>query len=165
MLTPPLTDPPVMQTSTFETIRALIGRTCLALDNEDYASFLSHCSPTFTYRITANSPEIDKEMVWLEHDRAGYEALLKMLPRHIRLQGGFARHAILCDIIPGDRGLKRAISQLMVIHTGTSGESTLLLSGRYVDDIAFPIDEAPLIQSREVRLDTRLLGPGIHTPI
>lgn len=154
-----------MQASTFDSVRALIGRTCLALDDEDYAGFLRNCSETFNYRVTAVSPELGKDMVWLEHDRAGYEGLLKMLPRHIRLRGRFTRHAILCDVAPSENGLTRAVSQLTVVHTSPEGESRLLLAGRYIDDIELADGQPPSIRSREVRLDTRLLGPGIHTPI
>lgn len=151
--------------SVFNSVRSLIGRTSLKLDDEDFQGFLGHCTDAFVYRITAVSPELGKDMVWLEHDRAGYEGLLKMLPRHIRLKGRFSRHAILCEVEPTEDGRAKAVSQLSVFHTSPEGESRLLLSGRYVDEIEFSEGQPPSIASREVRLDTRLLGPGIHTPI
>lgn len=150
-------------TITNETVRALIGRTCLMLDDEDFTTFLTCCTDGFAYRVTTYSPELGKEMVWLEHDRKGYEALVNMLPKHIRLQGRFTRQAVVYDV--AQHGDSAAVtSQLTVVHTNLDGESRLLLAGRYIDKI---VDgpAGPLLESREVRLDTRVLGPGVHTPI
>lgn len=151
--------------SPFDIARCLIGRTCLALDDEDYQSFLDDCSPQFTYRITAHSPEIGQEMVWLEHSREGYESLIKMLPKHTRLQGRFCRQAALAALRETEPGRFRAVSHLTVVYTTPEGESRLLLAGRYIDEIVVAKEREPKLESREVRLDTRLLGPGIHTPI
>ena len=38
------------------------------MNQEDFKGFLSFCAPSFRYRITAHSPEIDKEMIWLDQD-------------------------------------------------------------------------------------------------
>lgn len=147
-----------------EEMRGFIGRTCLSLDDENYESFLKNCTDRFSYRVTTYSPELGKEMVWLEHDRQGYESLVKMLPQHVRLQGRFTRQAVVYDVAPDGNDGATVISQLTVVHTDLEGESRLLLAGRYIDKIENGAS-GPLLASREVRLDTRVLGPGIHTPI
>lgn len=151
-------------TNSIESVRMLIGRTCLALDAENYGEFLNGCTEEFTYRVTTFSPELGKDMVWLEHNREGYEGLIKMLPKHIRLKGRFNRQAIVCDVVPHGDNHAMVTSQLTVIHTNPEGESRVLLAGRYIDQIVVG-PSGPVLAAREVNLDTRVLGPGIHTPI
>lgn len=134
------------------------------LDDEDFQSFLKFCTDQFAYRVTTYSPELDKEMVWLEHDRKGYESLITMLPKHIKLQGRFTRQAVVCDVAQDGDDAVAATSQLTMVHTNLDGESRLLLAGRYLDKFVSG-ESGPLLERREVRLDTRVLGPGIHAPI
>jgi methanesulfonate monooxygenase small subunit len=63
-------------------IEELVYRTCLALDDRDFKAFLDLCDDGFRYKVTAYSPEIRKEMVWLDHDKKGMETLFTQLPRH-----------------------------------------------------------------------------------
>ena len=67
-------------------ISELISRSCMTLDDKKFSDFIGLCDEGFRYRITAYSPEIRKEMTWLEHDRAGMQLLFNNLPRHKRLR-------------------------------------------------------------------------------
>lgn len=147
-----------------ESVRLFIGRTCLALDDEDFDAFLAHCTPDFSYRVSTFSPELGKDMVWLEHGRQGYESMIRMLPKHVRLDGRLSRSAIVSDVRQDAAGKACVVSRLTVVHTNANGETRMLLSGRYLDTLE--LSETNLaLAAREVRLDTRDLGPGIHAPI
>ncbi len=144
-------------------IERLVYRSCRCLDDEDFAAYLALCAPGFRYRITAHSPEIRKDMIWLDHDRDGLAALFENLPEHVRRLGRLMRHASVYDLAMEGR-TARVESSLVVIHTGLDGRSSVFAAGRYLDGIETD-GEAPLLLSREVRLETRDLGIGSHVPI
>ncbi len=48
------------------TIEELVYRSCLALDDKDFKGYLNLCDGGFRYMITTHSPEIRKDMVWLD---------------------------------------------------------------------------------------------------
>ena len=55
-------------------IEELVYRSCLALDEKDFKGYLDLCDESFRYTISAHSPEIRKDMIWLDHDQAGIAA-------------------------------------------------------------------------------------------
>jgi len=60
----------------------LIARSCMALDAKDFAGYLELCDPGYRYTISAYSPEIRKEMVWLQHDKRACNCSSRNLPKH-----------------------------------------------------------------------------------
>lgn len=148
-----------------EDLRNLIHRSCLYLDDGDWNSYLDLCSDDFTYRITAFSPELRKEMVWLEQDRNGMTNLFGNLENHVTLQGRFLRHATVA-LIERDESPNNAqvTTTFFVIYTNLEGVSEMFAAGRYNDAIDAS-GNRPLLRTREVRLDTRDLGGGTHFPI
>ncbi len=144
-------------------IERLIYRSCRCLDEEDFDAYLDLCAPEFHYRITAHSPEIRKEMVWLDHDRKGLAALFENLPTHLRRPGTLLRHASVYDV--ATNGVQAEVeTSLLVLLTGHDGKTEVLAAGRYEDSVSLK-GEAPLLLSRMVRLETRDLGIGSHVPI
>ena len=148
-----------------DTLRALIHRSCLLLDDGDWDTFLDQCTTDFTYRITAFSPELRKDMVWLEQDRAGMTDLFGNLENHVTLQGRFLRHPNVALIDRDEQNEAATVTTtFFVIYTGLDGVSEMFAAGRYNDAIIWSGDR-PLLRTREVRLDTRDLGGGTHFPI
>lgn len=147
-------------------VRELIYRSCLYLDNQEFALWLELCAPEFRYTITAYSPEIRKEMVWLDHDREGMEGLFKMLPKHNSDHSPLTRHASVYLVDYDDTGQEASVvTSLAVYRTQLDGGSTELFAvGKYFDTVAL-VGDAPLLASRNVRLDTRELGIGSHLPL
>lgn len=147
-------------------VRDLIYRSCLRLDEGDFEGWLALCAPEFHYTITAYSPEIRKEMVWLDHDYEGMEGLFKMLPKHNSDHSPLTRHASVYTVeFDDDANEASVITSLAVYRTRLDGGSTELFAvGKYFDTITLE-DEAPLLKSRNVRLDTRELGIGSHMPL
>lgn len=148
-----------------DALRALIHRSCLLLDDGDWDAYLDLCTTDFTYRITAFSPELRKDMVWLEQDRAGMTDLFGNLENHVTLQGRFLRHPNVALIARDDQDDTAAVTTtFFVIYTGLDGVSEMFAAGRYNDTITLS-GHRPLLRTREARLDTRDLGGGTHFPI
>lgn len=148
-----------------QSIDELIYRSCLVLDVKDFAGYLDLCDPAFHYAITAYSPEIRKEMTWLEHDKEGMKTLFTNLPKHNSDQSPLSRHATVY-IVDHDEGKQQAkvISALQVFRTSLDGGATELFAvGKLYDTITFN-DGSPKLLDRNVRLDTRMFGFGYHVP-
>ena len=148
-----------------QSINELIYRSCLALDNKEFEGYLELCDPAFSYSITAYSPEIRKEMIWLEHDKAGMKTLFDNLPKHNSDHSPLSRHTTvyIVDIDETNQHAK-VISGLQVFKTSLDGGATELFAvGKIYDTIALAGD-IPKLLDRNVRLDTRIFGIGSHIP-
>lgn len=145
-----------------QAVEELIYRSCLALDARDYKAFLALCDEDFRYTISTYSPEIRREMVWLDHDRKGMETLFTNLPRHNSDHSPLTRHATVYTVDEKGAGAE-VVSALQVFKTELDGGATELFAvGRLHDFIR--VDETPKLARRLVRLETRLLGYGYHVP-
>ncbi len=147
-------------------IEELIYKSCLLLDDKDFAGYLGLCDDSFHYRITTYSPEIRKEMTWLEHDKKGMTLLLNNLPKHNSDHSPLTRHAIVYTIDYGDgAGQPKVVSALQVFKTALDGGATELFAvGKLIDRVKVNGGE-PKLTERTVRLDTRMLGIGYHVPL
>src|SRR5262245_53911970 len=142
-------------------IEELVYRSCLALDAKNFKAFLELCDAEFRYRIETYSPEIRREMVWLDHDRKGMETLFTNLPRHNSDHSPLTRHATVYTV-DLDSGKASVVSALQVFRTQLDGGATELFAvGRLHDTID---SQKMKIVERVVRLETRLLGYGYHIP-
>src|SRR6187549_1692154 len=79
-------------------IAEVVYRSCLALDEKNFKAYLDLCDGEFHYTITAHSPEIRKDMVWLDHDKAGMQSLFTNLPRHNSDHSPVTRHATVYTV-------------------------------------------------------------------
>lgn len=148
-----------------QSIDELIYQSGLALDGKDFAGFLGLCDPAFHYAITAYSPEIRKEMIWLEHDKDGMKLLFDNLPKHNSDHSPLSRH-ITVYIVDQDETKQQAkvTSALQVFKTSLDGGATELFAvGKIFDTINLNGD-SPKLLDRNIRLDTRMLGAGYHIP-
>jgi methanesulfonate monooxygenase small subunit len=144
-----------------QAIEELVYRSCLALDARDFKAFLELCDADFRYTIATYSPEIRREMVWLDHDRKGMETLFTNLPRHNSDHSPITRHATVYTV-DVDGSNAEVVSALQVFRTQLDGGATELFAvGRFHDTVS--LDKLKLAR-RLVRLETRLLGYGYHIP-
>lgn len=146
-------------------VEELVYQSCLLLDDKNFKGFLDLCSEQFRYTIAAHSPEIRKDMIWLDHDKAGMQTLLTQLPRHNSDRSPLTRHANVYTV-GFDQARKEAqvISTLQVFKTDLDGGATALFAvGKYLDSVVFDGDR-PKLAKRVVKLDTRMLGIGYHIP-
>lgn len=146
-------------------VEELVYQSCLLLDDKNYKGYLDLCSEQFRYTITAHSPEIRKDMVWLDHDKTGLQTLLTQLPRHNSDHSPLTRHASVYTVT-FDKSNKEAqvVSALQVFKTDLDGGATALFAvGKYLDSVVLDGDKPRLVK-RVVKLDTRMLGIGYHIP-
>jgi methanesulfonate monooxygenase subunit beta len=144
-------------------VEELVYRSCLALDEKNFKAYLDLCTDDFQYTITAHSPEIRKDMIWLDHNKAEMQLLFTNLPRHISDHSPLTRHAIVYTVDYAD-ARAAVVSALQVFKTTLDGGATELFAiGHYHDTVA--VDGAtPKLARRVVRLVTRQFGFGYHIP-
>lgn len=150
---------------TRDAISELICRSCMTLDAKNFSAYLELCDPAYRYAITAYSPEIRKDMTWLEHDKAGMQTLFANLPKHNSDQSPLTRHVTVYTVKPSDDGQQaEVVSAVQVFRTSLDGGATELFAvGKFHDRVSLGGAE-PKLLSRNVRLDTRMLGYGYHIP-
>lgn len=146
-------------------VEELVYRSCMLLDEKDFKGYLDLCDPQFRYTITAYSPEIKKEMTWLEQDKAGMQTLFNNLPRHNSDHSPLTRHVTVYTVTVDDAKKEaQVVSGLQVFKTSLDGGITELFGvGKLYDTVRLDGDGARLLR-RNVRLDTRMLGIGYHIP-
>lgn len=146
-------------------IEELVYRSCLLLDDKDFRGYLELCDPDYRYSVTAHSPEIHKDMVWLDHDKAEMQTLFNNLPRHNSDHSPLSRHATVYTVEVDDTKKEASVvSALQVFKTTLDGGETELFGvGKMYDRIRLNGTEAKLL-SRTIKLDTRMLGIGYHIP-
>jgi methanesulfonate monooxygenase small subunit len=142
---------------------------CLLQDQLAFHAWLELTAPELSYRITAYSPEIRRDMTWLEHDRAGLYALFELLPKHHVNHAQWQRHASVYQVSAESPSVLRAVTSLVVHHTVLdvgdvhleAGATSVFAVGRYLD--TFRLEQGRwLLSDRTVRLETRQLGIGTH---
>lgn len=148
-----------------QAIEELVYRSCLALDAKDFKAFLDLCDGEFRYTIATYSPEIRRDMVWLDHDRKGMETLFANLPKHNSDHSPITRHATVYTVDADASGAAaNVISALQVFRTQLDGGATELFAvGRFHDTVKLDGASTKLAR-RLVKLETRLLGYGYHIP-
>ena len=148
-----------------ESIRTLIGKSCLTLDDGNFAAYMALCATDYAYRIKVWSPELRKDMIWLEHNRDGLAGVFEALPEHLQRSGRLSRYVSVATIEPDDRVEDyTVVSSLIVHHTDLEGRTQTLAVGRYNDRVV-RVGGAVLLSDREVALETRDLGIGLHVPL
>ncbi len=137
----------------------------MTLDDKQFSAYLDLCDPAYTYKITAYSPEIRKDMTWLEHDKTGMQSLFGNLPKHNSDQSPLTRHVTVYTV-KEDAAAQQAqvVSALQVFKTALDGGATELFAVGKLHDLISLAGEAPKLLAREVRLQTRMLGFGYHIP-
>jgi methanesulfonate monooxygenase small subunit len=147
-----------------EAVRELVCRSCLLMDEERYAEYLGLCTEDYRYRVTAFSPELRKEMVWLDLNRGDMKNMFDMLPEHVKPEGTLARHVNVCSIQPNGGDDLDVVSTVTVYFTDLRGATRVFAIGRFKDSIDASGEE-PRLRAREVRLETRALGAGAQIPL
>lgn len=146
-------------------VRELIAKTCMKLDANDYKGYLELCDDNFRYRITAYSPEIRKDMVWLEKNKPGMKDLFDLLPKQNMDRTPLTRHFSIFFVEQAGGSTVKVTSALQIFRTEfQGGETSLVGVGKYVDEIRLEENGSAVLVDREVRLDTRMLGKGYHVP-
>jgi len=160
-----LRTPGETRASAYLEVAQFVYSTVVRLNAKNFTGWLELCADNFSYSIQAWSPEIRRDMTWLQHDRSGIDSLVRQLPRHNTDESIFTRHATVYTIDFDRDDAATVVSALTVYRTDLDGgESRLFAVGHYHDRVVRD-GERWLLGRREVRLDTRSLGIGTHYPI
>jgi len=156
--------------SAVEKVKDTIYRSCLLLDDENWADWLDLCGDDFKYKITSYSPEIRKDMTYQAGNREELKSMTRMLPKHNTDHSPLKRHVSVYTVdLNADDKTATAISSFVVYQNMLdginshidAGENRLFMVGRYIDTLTIDGDIAKFVE-REVRLDTRRLDKGSH---
>ncbi|MCL2449184.1 MAG: hypothetical protein FWD17_09570 [Polyangiaceae bacterium] len=144
----------------------LVYRSCLLLDVQDYEGFLALCDDGLRYTIGAYSPEIRREITWLDHDKRGLATLFRNLPKHHSDPSPLTRHATVYTVRwDGPATTADVVTALQVFRTTLDGGTTRLFAvGKMRDTIRLAYGRAWLLR-RAISLATRDLGIGSHIPL
>jgi methanesulfonate monooxygenase small subunit len=152
-------------------VRDTIYRAAVALDDEKWDAWLGLCDDGFHYSITAFSPEINKDMIYLQGSRKDMETLIKHLPKHNTDHSWLRRHTSVYTVEVEDDEATAVSSFVVYMNVLDgfnshidAGESRLFLTGKYYDKFKLDNGEAKFVK-REVRIDNRRLDKGSHWPI
>jgi methanesulfonate monooxygenase small subunit len=147
-------------------VRELVYKSCLLLDQNDFKGWLDLCAPDFHYTIAAYSPEIRRDMTWLDHDMEGMSGLIRLLPKHNSDPTPLTRHASVYTVESDEGGREaRVVTSVVIFATSLDGGvSQLYAVARYHDTVDLSGETARL-RRRVVRLETRGLGIGKHWPL
>jgi methanesulfonate monooxygenase small subunit len=147
-----------------DAVKDVIYQSCLVMDDEKFDEYLALCTEDYQYKVTAYSPELRKEMIWLEQSRSDLVAMFEMLPEHVKPEGRFTRHAQVYRVTPnGSPGTMNVTSALTIYFTNDRGDTKVFAIGRY-NDVVDTSGTTPRLKAREVRLETRSLGTGSQIP-
>ena len=154
-------------------VRDTIYRATLFLDDQKWEEWLALCDDSFQYAIKSFSPEINRDMTYLQSTRKDMEGMVRLLPKHNTDHSPLKRHTSVYTVDVGsDLKSAKAVSSFVVFQNLLdgenshidAGESRLYLVGRYIDE--FKIDGgAARFVKREVRLENRRFDKGSHWPI
>lgn len=154
-------------------IRDTIYRATLLLDDQKWEQWLELCDDSFHYAIKSFSPEINRDMTYLQGSRKELATMVKLLPKHNTDHSPLKRHTTVYTVdVAEDAKTASAVSSFVVYQNMLdgvnshidAGESRLFLVGRYIDTFKLDNGKARFLK-REVRLENRRLDKGSHWPI
>ena len=147
-------------------VAEVVYRASLRLDAHDFSGFLALCDDDFRYTVGAYSPEIRKQMIWLDHDKAGLTTLFDTLSRHNSDRAPLARHVTVYTVdFSADASEAAVTSALQVFMTSLDGGASALFAVGKIHDVVRVGRGAPLLAQRRIDLETRQLGIGSHIPL
>ena len=154
-------------------VTEIIYKASLFLDELRWSDWLELCDKKFYYSIQAYSPEINKNMIYLDGNFEQMKSMTEMLPKHNTDHSPLSRHTVVYTVdIDEKEETAQAVSSFAVYQTQLdginshvlAGESNLFMVGKYRDKFVIN-DNGPLFLERNTHLDTRRLDKGSHWPI
>ncbi len=159
---------------TAQALRDTIYRASLALDDFSWQDWLDLCdSEEFHYKVTSFSPEIGKNMIYLQGSWKEMKLMVDMLPKHNTDHSPLHRHTSVYTVdVSADGKTAEAVSSFVIYQNMLdginshidSGESRLFLVGKYYDQFKI-VDGIAKFTRRDTRLGNRRLDKGSHYPI
>ncbi len=148
---------------TRETLRALIHKSGLCLDEGRFGEFVALFADDGSYRMTAKTPELGTVQTWLAFDREEMAQHFAAIPEHHWPLGEMTR-IVSVDAIAFDGGGASTVATFCILRNDDEGRTTCYAVGRYRD--RWRMDGADWrIVERVVDLRTRLLPAPAPIPL
>ncbi len=147
-----------------EQVAELIYRSFLTLDDLDFAGYIDLCHSDFKYKIGAYSPEIRKQMTWLEESRDSMKLLFESLPKHNSDHSRLSRLGNVYLMKKESNGDWFALTFLQVFRTTLDGGASELFAIGKIKDTIREASGSPKLLNRDIQLETRMFGFGHHIP-
>lgn len=148
---------------TRETLRALIHRSGLCLDEGRFDEFVGLFADNGTYRMIAATPELGAVQTWLAFDREEMARHFAAIPEHQWPLGEMTR-MVSVDAIALEDGEAATVATFCILRNDDEGRTTCYAVGRYRD--RWRVDGADWrIAERIVDLRTRLLPAPAPIPL
>lgn len=149
-----------------KTVRELVYRSCILMNQMDFAGYLGLCAPDFRYKISAYSPELRKDMIWKDYSRQEFAQHLDLVPKHVSDPSALTRMPTVYFISYSDDGKQaKAVSGVQIFKTSPDGGATHLWGIGMLHDVIELETTEPHLLRREVRMETRELGAGSQIPV
>lgn len=159
-----------MSANQTEMVKDAIYQACLNLDERKWEDWLDQCDDDFQYSVTAFSPEIGKDMIYLGLNHDELNKYFELLPKHNTDHSPLRRHATVYSVKVADDGKKAsAVTSFLVTQEMfdgidapiDTGENHLFVVGQYRDQFNVENGRA-VFTEREARIFTRRLDKGSH---
>lgn len=156
-----------------DAVRDTIYRSTLLLDDQKWSEWLDLCHEDFHYAIKSFSPEINRDMTYLQGGLKDLNTMVKLLPKHNTDHSPLKRHTTVYTVDVDETAQTASAVSSFVVYQNMldgeyshidAGESRLFLVGRYLDTFRIENGKVRFIK-REVRLENRRLDKGSHWPI
>ena len=147
-----------------EQVAELIYKSFLTLDDLDFAGYINLCHADFNYKIGAYSPEIRKQMTWLEETRDSMKLLFESLPKHNSDHSRLSRLGTVYLMNKESNGDWSALTFLQVFRTSLDGGASELFAIGKIKDTIREADGGLKLLNRDIQLETRMFGFGHHIP-
>jgi salicylate 5-hydroxylase small subunit len=146
-----------------ESIRELVQRTAMLLDEEKFEAWTGLFEPQGAYELCAYSTELRRWMTWQLSDRETLEKMLADVNEHVR-DTAQRRHVIGIPVVEFDSEGARAMCNFSLYRTSPEGQSSLYMVGRYEDRVVNH-DGAWRYVAHKAIVDTRILDTFTHIPV
>lgn len=152
--------PPALELELWQTIQQMADD----LDEERFDQFLDRCTAEISYRIVTESPDLGREMTYMDLEGDELGALLGTVKQHVRPPDKLLRHTAKPMIQHVDGSLVTCRTKLAVYHVNGSGDPGIYALGHY-DDVFSLTEGGPMLVRRDVVLASRRFPFGSHVPL
>ena len=146
-----------------EAIRELVVSSGRLLDKGRFEDFVGLFAANARYSMEAQTPDIQRNVVWLECNQTELAKLFIDMPLHVRDEAS-RMHLISVDSVRVRQERAEAHSSFVVFRINIDGVAKVYAIGTYEDELAL-IEGDWKLTRRAVRLDNRRLASATPLPL
>ena len=144
-------------------VQQFIQRTAALLNAEKLSEWLEQFHSDGLYEITAYSTELGKELAWWKQELPLLQKTISEVPRHVR-DPAKRLHVLGPPMVSVTGDAARGQTAFSVFRTLPTGETSLFVVGRYLDELV-RVGSGWRFSVHRVQLETRVLDAFTHLPL